>query len=62
MAKLKLDDIGSEQVAQYASERQRDGLQISSINSCLHCLRLALKLAEEPYLSSDAGYSQTRSS
>jgi integrase len=34
-------------VAEYASERQRDGLQISSVNSCLRCLRRVLKLAEE---------------
>ena len=47
LAKLKLDEISPEQVAEYASERQRDGLQISSINSCLRCLRRVLKLAEE---------------
>src|SRR5262249_39255807 len=28
-------------------ERQRDGLQISSVNSCLRCLRRVLRLAEE---------------
>ena len=47
LARLKLDEIGAEQVAEYASERQRDGLQISSVNSCLRCLRRVLKLAEE---------------
>jgi len=47
LAKVKLDEISPEQIAEYASERQRDGLQISSINSCLRCLRRVLKLAEE---------------
>jgi integrase len=47
LAKLRLDEIGAEQTAEYTSERQRDGLQISSINSCLRCLRRVLKLAEE---------------
>src|SRR5262249_768854 len=47
LGRLKLDGIGPEQVAEYASERQRDGLQISSVNSCLRCLRRVLKLAEE---------------
>ena len=44
---LKLDEIGPEAVAEYASERQGDGLQISSVNSCLRCLRRVLRLAEE---------------
>src|SRR5215469_8159018 len=44
---LKLDEIGPESVAEYASERQVDGLQISSVNSCLRCLRRVLRLAEE---------------
>jgi integrase len=44
---FKLDEIGPEAVAEYASERQRDGLQISSVNSCLRCLRRVLRLAEE---------------
>jgi len=44
---LKLDEIGPESIAEYASERQRDGLQISSVNSCLRCLRRVLRLAEE---------------
>jgi hypothetical protein len=43
----QLDELGPEQAAEYASERQRDGLQISSVNSCLRCLRRVLKLAEE---------------
>jgi integrase len=44
---LKLDEIGPESIAEYASERQRDGLQISSVNSCLRCLRRVSRLAEE---------------
>jgi len=44
---LKLDEISPEQIAGYASERQREGLQISSVNSCLRCLRRVLRLAEE---------------
>jgi integrase len=43
----KLDEIGPELVAEYASERQRDGLQISSVNSCLRALRRVLRLAVE---------------
>ena len=44
---LKLDEIGSEAIAQYASERQRDGLQVSSVNGGLRTLRRALRLAVE---------------
>ena len=44
---LKLNEIGPEAIAEYASERQRDGLQISSINSCLRGLRRILRLAVE---------------
>jgi integrase len=47
LASLKLDEIGPELVAEYASERQRDGLQISSVNSCLRALRRVLRLAVE---------------
>jgi integrase len=47
LAKLKLNEIGPELVAEYASERQRDGLQISSVNSCLRALRRVLRLALE---------------
>jgi integrase len=47
LANLKLDEIGPELVAGYASERQRDGLQISSVNSCLRALRRVLRLAVE---------------
>jgi integrase len=44
---LKLNEIGPELIAEFASERQRDGLQISSINSCLRALRRILRLAVE---------------
>src|SRR5450755_3850336 len=47
LANLKLDEIGPELVAEYASERRRDGLQISSVNSCLRALRRVLRLAVE---------------
>lgn len=43
----KINEIGSELIAEFASERQRDGLQISSINSCLRALRRVLRLAVE---------------
>jgi integrase len=47
LASLKLNEIGPELVAEYASERQSDGLQISSVNSCLRALRRVLRLAVE---------------
>ena len=47
LANLKINEIGPELVAEFASERQRDGLQISSINSCLRALRRVLRLAVE---------------
>jgi len=47
LANLKLNEIGPELIAAFASERQRDGLQISSINSCLRALRRVLRLAVE---------------
>ncbi len=47
LANLKLDKIGPELAAEYASERQRDGLRISSVNSCLRALRRVLRLAVE---------------
>jgi integrase len=47
LAHLKLDEIGSEVIAQYACERQRDGLQVSSVNGCLRTLRRILRLAME---------------
>src|SRR5215471_1687222 len=42
---LKLNEIGPELIAEFASEKQRDGLQISSVNSCLRALRRVLRLA-----------------
>lgn len=47
LGKLKLNEIGPELIAEFASERQRDGLQTSSINSCLRALRRVLRLAVE---------------
>ena len=47
LANRKLDEIGPELVAEYASERQRDGLATSSVNSCLRALRRVLRLAVE---------------
>jgi integrase len=47
LAKLKLNEIGPELIADYASERQRDGLRTSSVNSCLRALRRVLRLAVE---------------
>lgn len=47
LANLKLNEIGPELVAEYASERQHDGLQIGSVNSCLRALRRVLHLAVE---------------
>jgi integrase len=47
LANLSLNEIGPELVAEYASERQLDGLQISSVNSCLRALRRVLRLAVE---------------
>jgi integrase len=47
LGNLKINEIGPELVAEFASERQRDGLQISSINSCLRALRRVLRLAVE---------------
>jgi integrase len=47
LANLKLSEIGPEVVAEYASERQHDGLPISSVNSCLRALRRVLRLAVE---------------
>lgn len=44
---LKLDENGPEVIAKSASERQRDGLQVSSVNSYLRALRRVLWLASE---------------
>ncbi|HKM86653.1 MAG TPA: site-specific integrase [Terriglobales bacterium] len=47
LGKLRLDEIGPEKTAEFTSERQRDGLQVSSVNSCLRALRRVLRLAVE---------------
>jgi integrase len=47
LANVRLNEIGPELVAEYASERQRDGLRVSSVNSCLRALRRVLRLAVE---------------
>jgi integrase len=47
LGNLKVSEIGPELIAEFASERQRDGLQTSSINSCLRALRRVLRLAVE---------------
>ena len=47
LGNLKLNEIGPELIAEFASERRQDGLQISSINSCLRALRRVLRLAVE---------------
>jgi integrase len=47
LSSRRLDEIGPELIAEYASERQRDGLKVSSINSCLRALRRVLRLAVE---------------
>ena len=47
LGNLNLHEIGPELIAEFASERQRDGLQISSVNSCLRALRRVLRLAVE---------------
>jgi integrase len=47
LGSLRLDEIGPELIAEFASERRRDGLQISSVNSCLRALRRVLHLAVE---------------
>lgn len=47
LATIKLDAIAPELVTEFASERHRDGLRISSINSCLRALRRVLHLAVE---------------
>lgn len=47
LGNLRLNEIGPELIAEFTSERQRDGLQISSVNSCLRALRRVLRLAVE---------------
>jgi integrase len=47
LSKIRLDEIGPEKIAEFTSERQSDGLQVSSVNSCLRALRRVLRLAFE---------------
>lgn len=47
LANLKLDEISSEHVAEFAGYRQSRGLQVSSVNSSLRVLRRILRLASE---------------
>jgi integrase len=47
IANLRLNEITSEKVADFAAWRQSSGLQVSSINSSLQVLRRILRLAAE---------------
>jgi integrase len=47
LANCKLEEITGEKMADFAARRQRDGLQVSSINSSLRVLRRVLRLAVE---------------
>ncbi len=47
LAGLKLDEITSESVADFAAHRQAQGLQVSTVNSSLRVLRRVLGLAVE---------------
>jgi integrase len=47
LANLTLDAIGSEKIADFASHRQAQGLQVSSVNSSLRILRRVLRVAVE---------------
>ena len=47
LANLRLDAIGSEKIAEFASHRQARGLQVSSVNSSLRILRRVLRVAVE---------------
>lgn len=56
ISKLRLDEIGTEQIAEFTSELQlrekargkkKNSLQLSTINSCLRALRRVLHLAAE---------------
>jgi integrase len=44
---IRLDEIGTERIAEFISELQRDQFQVSSINSSLRALRRVLRLAVE---------------
>jgi integrase len=45
LGKLRLDEIGFQHISEFAAARQTDGLQVSSVNSCLRALRRVLHLA-----------------
>jgi integrase len=45
IGKLRLDEIGFEQISEFVSAKQADGLQLASVNSCLRALRRVLHLA-----------------
>ena len=47
LANLTLDAVGSEKIADFASYRQAQGLQVSSVNSSLRILRRVLRVAVE---------------
>jgi integrase len=47
LANAKLDAIGNELAAQFASHRLAEGLEVSTANSALRVLRRALRLAEQ---------------
>jgi len=47
LAAMKLDEITSETVADFAAHRQAEGLQVSTVNSSLQVLRRTLRLALE---------------
>jgi hypothetical protein len=47
LAGMKLDEITSETVADFAAYRQAAGLQVSTVNSSLQVLRRTLRLALE---------------
>ena len=47
LSSLKLDEITSEHVADFAADRQTKGLKITTVNSSLQVLRRCLRLAAE---------------
>ena len=54
LAGMKLDEITSETVADFAAHRQAAGLQVSTVNSSLQVLRRTLRLAVEWGATSNA--------
>jgi integrase len=47
LASLKLNEITSEKIAEFAAQRQAKGLQVSTVNSSLRVLRRVLRIASE---------------